>query len=496
MPSRKLLKEYKTATENEKSDQIKLIERLSPINNYLKDNSWDDRRIGFFNDDEGWSDSVSEYSKKSADNYNIKFINALAGLIAIDKLISKGQNELYDKRRTLIAELQSLIGVLINKRKYQFISLLLESKSISEGTLFLIKMSIYSSIDIYDEYGDKVSEICIANNSIKIISDEVEKELNNAIKYDAKNLRNEIIQAEARMLNERIKKGKPFHIYRGFTINKDAGNTERVRKGRLSKGEVEEYYKQESGTGISYSLSKDVAGYFAFRGIVFDEKGKSISGSIKSQLYNLRAAAIKLSSLVDKNKFTKNIADDVRRTRDIRSKRPIICKYLIEPEKIKGYKLTMNEAEVNALPLDLKLIHYEIPHSKIIAECVMNYNNKGAINHSFIQGGGVSGGIICFTYERNKKVYSIYAENDNMRGIVDKYIQMQINGEGAKVIEEELWNSMEKYAIEIPEEIGTDFGMDLWNYMKAPYKIIRSFGKKYKVVVEKRKGKFSSGSGF
>ena len=496
MPSNTLSKAYKNATKKEKEEQIELINQLSPINNYLKEYDWKDRRALFFNDDEGWRESVSVYSKKSADNYKIKFINALAGLIAIDKLISEGQNELYEERRTLIAELQSLIGVLINKRKYQFISLLLESKSISEGTLFLIKMSIYSSIDIYDEYGDKVSEICIANNSIKIISEEVEIELNNAIKYDAKNLRNEIIQAEARMLNERIKKGKPFYIYRGFTINKDAGNTERVRKGRLSKGEVEEYYKQESGTGISYSLSKDVAGYFAFRGIVFDEKGNSISGSVKSQLYNLRAEAMKLSSLVDKNKYIKNITDDIRRTRDERSKSPIICKYLIEPEKIKGYKLTMNEAEVNALPLDLKLIHYEIPHSKIIAECVLNYNNKGAINHSFIQGGGVSGGIICFTYERNKKFYSIYAENDNMRDIVDRYIQMQINGEGSGVIEEELWNNMEKYAIEIPKEIGTDFGMDLWNYMKAPYKIIRSFGKKHKVVVEKRKGKFSSGSGF
>ena len=51
--------------------------------------------------------------------------------------------------------------------------------------------------------------------------------------------------------------------------------------------------------------------------------------------------------------------------------------------KDKGYKLKMNEAEVNTLPLDLKLVHYEM-HSKVIAECVLNYKNKGAVHHSNI----------------------------------------------------------------------------------------------------------------
>jgi len=496
MPSNRLLKAYKNAAKKEKEEQIELINQLSPINNYLKDNDWKDRKALFFNDEEGWRKSVTEYSKKSADDYKIKFINEIAGLIAVDKLISEGQNELYAKRRTHIGELQDLIGVLTNERKHKFISLLIESKSISEGTLFLMKMSIYASIDVYDEYGDKVSKICIANNPIKIISEEVKKELNNSIKYDAKNLRNEIIQAEARELNERIKQGTPFYIYRGFVINKDEGNTERVRKGRLSKGEVEDYYKQESGTGISYSLSKDVAGYFAFRGIVFDEKGNSISGSVQSQIYNRKAQSLDISNLVDNDRYIKNLADDIRRVRDERSKSPIICKYLIEPEQIKGYKLSMNEAEVNALPLDLKLIHYEIPHSKIIAECVLNYSNKGAIHHSYIEGGGISGGIISFTYKDKGKMYTIYAENDKMRVIFDKYIQMRINGKSARDVEEELWNSLEKYALEIPKEVGTDFGLDLWNYMKAPFKIIRSFGKKYKEETEKKKGKFSSGSGF
>ena len=87
-------------------------------------------------------------------------------------------------------------------------------------------------------------------------------------------------------------KGNPFYIYRGFAINKDEGKTERIRKGRLSKGEVEDYYKQESGTGISYSLSKDVAGYFAFRGIMFDEEGNTVKNSIQSQKYNFRADAL------------------------------------------------------------------------------------------------------------------------------------------------------------------------------------------------------------
>ena len=496
MPSKKVFKAYQLAAELVWEDQIELINQLSPLTNFLKDNDWEDRRREFFNKEEGWADIINEYSSKTAGNYSLKFNNTIASLIAIDKLICEGKDELYEERGLLLATLQELIGILTNKRKLEFISLLLQSKKLSEGTLFLIKMTIYSSIDTYDEYGDKVAELCIKGNSIKVIEEAVEEELNNSIKYNAKNLRNEIIEAEARELNERIKKGNPFYIYRGFAINKDEGKTERIRKGRLSKGEVEDYYKQESGTGISYSLSKDVAGYFAFRGIMFDEEGNTVKNSIESQKYNFRADALNLANLMDKNKFIKNTSDDLKRIRDERSKSPIICKYLIEPEKIKGYKLKMNEAEVNALPLDLKLVHYEIPHSKVIAECVLNYKNKGAVHHSNICGGGISGGIVSFTFDKNGKLYTIYAENDKVRNITDKYIDMRMNGDSARSIEAELWCSLEKYAVEIPKDIGTDFGLKLWNSMKSPFKIIRSVGKKYKEGGEKKKGKFSSGSGF
>ena len=496
MPSNKLMKAYKIATEIEKEEQLELIYQLSPITNFLNDNDWKDRRREFFNKEEGWSEIVNEYSRGTADDYRIIFNNTIASVIAIDKLICEGKDELYGERRKILGTLTELIGIITNKRKYEFISSLLKSKSIGEGTLFLIKMSIYCSIDTYDEYGDKVAKLCLSNNSIKIISEEVEKQLNNAINYDPKNLRNEIIQAEARELNERIKKGTPFYIYRGFAINKDAGNTERVRKGRLSKGEVEEYYKQESGTGISYSLSKDVAGYFAFRGIMFDEEGNSIKSSVISQEYNIRAEALNAAHMVAKSRFIKNITEDIKRTRDKRSKSPIICKYLIEPEKIKGFQLNMSEAEVNALPLDLKLIHYEIPHSKVIAECVRNFQNRSAVHHSCVVGGGISGGIVGFVVEDKGKIYNVFAEYDKIRNICDKVIELRVNGEGDRKIEEELWENIEKYALEIPKEVGTDFGLDLWNYMKAPFKIIRSFGKKYKQGRDKKKGKFSSGSGF
>ena len=107
-----------------------------------------------------------------------------------------------------------------------------------------------------------------------------------------------------------------------------------------------------------------------------------------------------------------------------------------------------------------------------------------------------SGGIVSFTFDKNGKLYTIYAENDKVRDITDKYIDMRMNGDSARSIEAELWSSLEKYAVEIPKEIGTDFGLKLWNYMKSPFKIIRSVGKKYKEGGGKKKGKFSSGSGF
>ena len=73
-------------------------------------------------------------------------------------------------------------------------------------------MTIYSSIDTYDEYGDKVAELCIKGNSIQVIEEAVEEELNNSIKYNTKNLQ-EIIKQKQRT-NERIKRKPVLYLQR------------------------------------------------------------------------------------------------------------------------------------------------------------------------------------------------------------------------------------------------------------------------------------------
>ena len=68
-----------------------------------------------------------------------------------------------------------------------------------------------------------------------------------------------------------MRKGESIKLYRGFAISSD----ERVRQGYKKDGE--KYFKQCAGTGISYSLNRNVAGYFAMRKIMM-ENGAFIGG--------------------------------------------------------------------------------------------------------------------------------------------------------------------------------------------------------------------------
>ena len=72
--------------------------------------------------------------------------------------------------------------------------------------------------------------------------------------------------------------GEPFYVYRGFLVDKD----EYVRAGKKSSGA--DYWKQVGGQGLSYSLNKNIAIYFAYWNLIHNDKGEKLMMLLKRKL--------------------------------------------------------------------------------------------------------------------------------------------------------------------------------------------------------------------
>ena len=134
-------------------------------------------------------------------------------------------------------------------------------------TLTRLKQDLYNSCDsLKDDKGFELANLCLDNDieTLSVILDkEIAKKSNNA----EKSIREHIRDVERVKLKELIEKGDPFYVYRGFLVEQD----EYVRMGKKDEGS--DYWKQDAGKGLSYSLDIDVAGYFCYWNLTWDENG-------------------------------------------------------------------------------------------------------------------------------------------------------------------------------------------------------------------------------
>ena len=69
----------------------------------------------------------------------------------------------------------------------------------------------------------------------------------------------------------------------------------------------------------------------------------------------------------------------------------------MRPKKITGYYIQNGEGEVMIKPEDLKLLHYEIPNSKEMAERMWEWTNKDVLAPTMLKWGAFTNGLTAFT---------------------------------------------------------------------------------------------------
>jgi len=363
------------------------------------------------------------------------------------------------------------ICTLSNENRYKQVKLLDNEGLISKICLTALKLKTYSICDdLKDEWGKQITEYC-TNNENEVIVELLEEEYKDKAKEFGNNIADVLTLQDYKKLRDCIKSGEKFIIYRGFAITEE----DRVRRGTKSEGDI--YYLQSAGTGMSYSLNEDIAYFFAHRAItdtLFDEDFRD------NRYYQPDS-----TWYVPNDRYIETKADEVTVIRDKKRLKPIVCKYECDPAKITGYKFG-TESEIIIRPEDLKLLHYEIPHSHTLAERHWKWMNIPAIAPASLMYGAIANGLTALTTVDEEEYGLIYAETERIRDFLEELIDCGVeldNRLTKKIVSVFLENS-----VVIPEDINPMcFGNGLREYMENPTNVKRRPNTHYKT---KRKALF------
>ena len=476
---------YKTFSKKNKD----FIQSLSPLQG-LFNGEWDwvncDKE--FFCENERYRKTAKKYKGKGF--YEKDFIEIVSRIFCADIEIKEGNIEYIETRCDAIGDLAPLIGCINNARKVDLVHNLIVKSGLSDNTLFLIKMAAYGTLEKYDEEGTKLTRICIGNNDVNTIYSASAEEDVFFDSYNSSatgNNSTQIMQFELGIIKEKIARGETITLYRGFSINDD----ERVRQGYKRDGE--EYFKQRAGTGISYSLNRNVAGYFAMRSIMMEDGNYISGGNFWSKTYQQQMVTLQFGNLISKEGFVSARAKDISDMREERKLKPIICEYVLKPDKLKGYLLSLGESEVMALPEDIKLKKYVIANSRDIAECQYEWINKGSSILSAISGGLIKDGIVCWVSgEKYGKLYATFAPANDIKDDAKKFVDAYFSGKSEREIAKAEYYfkiAMEKYAIKLPSEIEPTSPVltnALYKYLRNPINVVREAGLRYRIGTKKK----------
>jgi len=395
---------------------------------------------------------------KNIDFYIRKHTDTITELLYQDTLYAAG---CIDKFGSLLDAINDFakycICTLSNENRYKQVKLLDNEGLVSTICLTALKLKTYSICDdLKDEWGKQITEYC-TNNENEVIVELLEEEYKDKAKEFGNNIRDVLTLQDYKKLRDCLKSGEKFIIYRGFAITEE----DRVRRGAKSEGDI--YYLQSAGTGMSYSLNEDIAYFFAQRAIA----GTLIDEDFRNNRYYQPNS----TWYVPNDRFIETKADELTAIRDKKKLKPIICKYECDPAKITGYKFGA-ESEIIIRPEDLKLMHYEIPHSYTIAERCWKMKNAIASSPAQLWFGAIANGLTALSMQMDDNIGIVYAETERIRDFLEEMIDC-----GAEIydrIRQKMLDVFYENSVVIPEDINPMcFGNGLREYMENPTNIKR-----------------------
>lgn len=440
------------------------IERVSPfyafindaegtnevLNRYTKERRLEIEQILRYRDP---AERIEIIKKNIRDKDHKELVANIRKLLIYDTAVEKyGITKSLKERERHKNFVELCIKEVGTKEKVEILKKIDEINLLSKVTSARIKQNAYHECDdLMNEYGRELSEICFKNIEYSSVLSMLQLELDYYKDNNEPTINSHFCREEAFKLKELLDKDEPFYVYRGTNIGKD----DRIRMGSKESGA--DYYKQDAGTGVSYSLDRNTAGFFCF----FNLKDKETEDILsKNKIRNVP------KELWSKEEFCEFWSETIDMMIDKKQIQPIICKHLIEPKKIKGSNFGKSEYEVNIMPEDTIVVDYKLVKGRKIAECVWEVLNKRQKNTLNTEGGFDKDKIVVFTYEYNGKAYQLFADGADVGDAVNQEKTNAIKT-GFGLDADKIREIFEKNAIQLPKRFSPQkLTKEFWDFIR------------------------------
>ena len=448
---RKLIKKVYEIVEDEVRELIPLIKKSSPISAYWEtEQKVDDLAvIDAVKTTESRYRDRTDWITKNPYRWDMQYVNYMTDFLKVDKAFNRGVDNAFEKRYDASGYIKVLLTCVNIRARINWIKFVSENDFFTPETLTRMKIILYSMSDaLKSDDGKELTELCIDTDieDVSCLLDEKLREYSN-IRTD--NLCDHFNGNELKKLRELLNKGEPFYVYRGFLIKGD----ERVRKGKKSDPDTaKDYYKQDAGIGISYSLSFSVAAYFCFFNLSHTRDGVDRKrktnwlDSIPPYLQN-------------KDEWIEQMTKNISNFRDKPDEetgeiqRPVICKYLIDPEKIKGFSMDTSEDEIMIKPEDTSVENYVLASSKQIAEGMYGWKMKQISTWEDCEGAFNENGYVVLqlpTHDGGKNF--IFADGKKVNETI-KQMKIDVRDKGKPFDMKLMIDTFKENAIDIPRNV-------------------------------------------
>ena len=478
----KLIKEAYSVVNDRVKEKEEDIKYTSPLFDYWKLPE-EERTDDYINDlctkEERWIEGTIAI-KKDPYYWETKYNLHMKELVSKDIASNMGIPNSLEKKFSAVDTVITGMGMLDVKGRREWLEKCIKKELFTPQTITRLKTRIYAKTDaLKTDEGYKLTEVCIDNDA-SAVRKFLDEELVNNLYDDAKNIARHFCKNDLQKLKELIDIGDPFYVYRGFVIDGD----ERIRMGKRDDGA--DYWKQDAGSGISYSLNRDTAIYFAYWNLV-NENGNTIPEVNESMKENRWWIHKLPPTIISFEEYATEMEWEIYRIRELeimKGKKPILCKYLIDPETIRTFAMQTFESELMIEPSDVCLEKYSILTSKEMGigvtknryqslrewDDVTGLYNKDAV--AMLQLDGNDGGV--------KMVFAYGKDVDNT--IQD--IKQRVKSGGSFKVEDhqKLVDVFINNSVELPIK---DYQVNPINFTKEMYYLLTN---KFNIDVKKRKG--------
>ena len=485
--------------EKKVEENIDTIERISPFYDFIQEREQKLAAFSRFSNDYQVKQILpSDPNKCNFKGFHTAVFDEFKELCKQDIQIQLGIDVSIKQRNDLYKKIDADISLFDAQNKYYMLQKIYKLDFISKLTKAIVMLGAYYSNDETEsEYCYKMGELCFGQNlfDYATIKDKIEFQLKVLEEQKGDDIKKHMCYSETKEIKRLVDIGETFSVYRGVLLKPDEmirGEGKRINKkeveedykGRKEDGE-EFYRKWNAGKGVSLSLSKETA-YFFCDWNLKNKAGIDLDKWVpSSERYKELMRVPK--PLLTREEWVESMTILTSSLIEATGMKPVVVELEINPKELVGANSITGEGELNILPENCKVKHYELVSGASIAKICNDTEIRRIGNVEDLKIPFDKDGITMLIHDK-----PIFADGSKV------YEELQVIKDKLKSGEETIYDVgselialYKKHEIELPKNvkftIGSPVKKTYFEWLKNPIK---------KLIEVRRKKPRSGGKGF